>query len=50
MPTLTAKVFISSTSEDLVDYRNAARDAALQAGFTPVMMEYFSAAGRRAAM
>jgi formylglycine-generating enzyme required for sulfatase activity len=38
-------VFISSTSEDLKEYRAAARDAALSAGFRPVMMEYFAASG-----
>ena len=41
MPT----VFISSTSEDLKPYRDAARDAALRAGFYPDMMEYFIAGG-----
>jgi hypothetical protein len=43
MPT----VFISSTSEDLKPYREAARDAALRAGFRPDMMEYFIAGGTR---
>jgi len=38
-------VFISSTSEDLQEYRLAAREAALRAGFLPVMMEYFAASG-----
>ncbi|MBD3373612.1 SUMF1/EgtB/PvdO family nonheme iron enzyme [candidate division KSB1 bacterium] len=38
-------VFISSTSKDLKPYRAAARDAAIQAGFFPVMMEYFEAGG-----
>ena len=41
------KLFISSTSEDLEPYRNAARDAAIRAGFLPVMMEYFPAQGRQ---
>ncbi|MGA2326640.1 MAG: SUMF1/EgtB/PvdO family nonheme iron enzyme [Bryobacteraceae bacterium] len=41
------KLFISSTSEDLEPYRNAARDAAILAGFFPVMMEYFTAQGRQ---
>jgi formylglycine-generating enzyme required for sulfatase activity len=41
------KVFISSTKEDLEPYRNAARDAAIQVGFQPVMMEYFTAQGKR---
>jgi formylglycine-generating enzyme required for sulfatase activity len=40
-------VFISSTEQDLKQYRNAARDAAIEAGFQPVMMEYFSAQGRQ---
>jgi hypothetical protein len=40
-------VFISSTSEDLKPYREAARDAALRAGFHPDMMEYFIAGGAR---
>jgi hypothetical protein len=30
------KVFISSTQEDLKQYRQEARDAALKAGFMPV--------------
>ncbi|HXM40419.1 MAG TPA: SUMF1/EgtB/PvdO family nonheme iron enzyme [Bryobacteraceae bacterium] len=42
MPT----VFISSTSEDLKPYRDAARDAAIGAGLLPTMMEYFPATGR----
>src|ERR1035437_2141552 len=41
MPT----VFISSTSEDLKPYRDAARDAAIGAGLLPKMMEYFVATG-----
>jgi len=40
-------VFISSTSEDLKPYRDAARDAAIRAGFYPDMMEYFTAGGKR---
>jgi len=40
-----AKVFVSSTSEDLKDYREAASKAALAAGMLPVMMEYFAASG-----
>ncbi|MGH7554584.1 MAG: DUF4062 domain-containing protein, partial [Longimicrobiales bacterium] len=43
----TPAVFISSTSEDLESYRNAARDALLQARRTPLMMEYFTAQGKR---
>src|SRR5205814_1225918 len=41
-------VFISSTSEDLKLFREAARDAAIRAGFEPVMMEYFNAQGEHA--
>jgi len=41
------KVFISSTSEDLEPYRNAARDAVILAGCQPVMMEYFTPQGKR---
>ena len=40
-------VFISSTSEDLKEHRQAARDAAISAGFLPVMMEYFVASGKK---
>jgi formylglycine-generating enzyme required for sulfatase activity len=39
-------VFISSTTEDLKPYREAARDAAIAAGFHPVMMEYWTSTGR----
>src|SRR5258706_6026073 len=38
-------VFISSTSEDLKEYRLAARDAVLAVGLRPEMMEYFAASG-----
>jgi formylglycine-generating enzyme required for sulfatase activity len=38
-------VFISSTSEDLKEYRIEARDAVLSVGLRPVMMEYFAATG-----
>jgi hypothetical protein len=41
------KVFISSTSKDLEKYRLSARDAVLLAGCQPVMMEYFTAQGKR---
>jgi|HubBroStandDraft_5_1064220.scaffolds.fasta_scaffold2540724_1 hypothetical protein len=41
------RVFISSTSEDLALYRNAARDAVILAGCHPVMMEYFTPQGKR---
>ena len=37
-----AKVFISSTVEDLRPFREKARDAAITAGFLPVMQEYFA--------
>ena len=47
MPKMTPHVFISSTKEDLEPYRIAARDAAIQAGFQPVMMDYFSAQSER---
>jgi hypothetical protein len=33
------RIFVSSTFEDLADYRNAVRDAVLGAGAMPVMME-----------
>lgn len=46
MPKQTPVVFISSTKEDLGLYRNAAKDAALRAGFLPRMMEYFLAGGK----
>jgi energy-coupling factor transporter ATP-binding protein EcfA2 len=39
-------VFISSTTEDLKPYRQAARDAAVSARFHPEMMEYFLASGQ----
>jgi hypothetical protein len=38
-------VFVSSTSEDLREYRIAAREAVLAVGLRPEMMEYFAAAG-----
>jgi hypothetical protein len=41
------RIFISSTSEDLEEYRTAARDAVLSAGCQPVMMEYFTPQGKR---
>src|SRR5215471_10634059 len=43
MSRMTPLVFISSTREDLEPYRSAAREAAIQAGFQPVMMDYFAA-------
>lgn len=36
-------VFISSTVEDLAQYRAKARDAAIRTGFHPIMQEYFVA-------
>jgi hypothetical protein len=39
-------VFISSTSDDLRDYRQAAAKAARGLGFFPLMMEDFPANGR----
>ena len=44
---MVPKVFISSTQEDLRDYRDAAKDAALTCGFLPVMSEYWPASGER---
>jgi hypothetical protein len=38
--------FMSSTSEDLQEYRLKARDAALRLEFMPRMMEYFAASGQ----
>ncbi|MBM3813727.1 MAG: DUF4062 domain-containing protein [Acidimicrobiia bacterium] len=38
-------VFISSTSEDLQEYREQARNAAIACGFSPRMMEFFPARG-----
>ena len=43
----TPWVFISSTSEDLQEYRSAARDAAISVEFYPKMMEYFAANSRK---
>lgn len=40
-----SKVFISSTSEDLKECREAVRDVAIRAGFEVVMMEYVNAQG-----
>jgi hypothetical protein len=40
-------VFISSTVEDLKPYRAAARDAAISAGFHPVMFEHWTARDQR---
>ncbi|MBN2091338.1 DUF4062 domain-containing protein, partial [candidate division KSB1 bacterium] len=38
------KLFISSTVEDLQNYRLSIRDAALRTSFQPMMLEYFEAA------
>jgi hypothetical protein len=40
-------VFISSTSDDLKDYREQASRAASASGFSPRMMEYFPASGHK---
>lgn len=47
-PTQIPIVFVSSTSEDLIPYREAVRDAALSAQFHPDMMEYFLPSGEHA--
>ncbi|MFN0172743.1 MAG: DUF4062 domain-containing protein [Bryobacteraceae bacterium] len=47
MPVRVPVVFISSTCEDLEDYGLAARDAALNEGFMPDMLEYFTPGGER---
>jgi hypothetical protein len=41
------RVFISSTAEDLEDYRAAARDTALRTRFFPDMQEYSEAKDNR---
>lgn len=43
--TWTPKVFVSSTLEDLLPYRDAARDAVLRLGWVPLMYEYWAAGG-----
>lgn len=43
----TARVFISSTSEDLQEYRQEVKNAALKTGILPVMFEHWPAAGHR---
>jgi hypothetical protein len=40
------KIFISSTFDDLAEYRNAVRDAVLRAGAMPVLIEDQPASGR----
>src|SRR5690349_13700527 len=42
-PNRDLRVFVSSTSEDLKDYRAVARLVILDQGWTPVMMEHFGA-------
>ncbi|MDZ7330651.1 MAG: DUF4062 domain-containing protein [candidate division KSB1 bacterium] len=39
------KVFVSSTYEDLKEYREAVRDAIISRGYQPIMMEYFTPEG-----
>jgi formylglycine-generating enzyme required for sulfatase activity len=39
------KVFFSSTSTDLADYRRAAIDTCMKLGFHPIVMEHFEAMG-----
>jgi len=43
MATNALKVFVSSTSKDLTDYRAAARNVILDQQWQPVMMEHFGA-------
>jgi hypothetical protein len=43
-------VFISSTSDDLKEYREQAAKAAVATGFSPRMMEYFPASGHAPAL
>src|ERR1035437_1151205 len=43
-------VFISSTSDDLKEYREQAAKAAAASGFAPRMMEYFPASGHAPAL
>ena len=43
-------VFISSTSDDLKEYREQAAKAAAATGFSPRMMEYFPASGHAPAL
>jgi uncharacterized protein DUF4062 len=40
------RVFVSSTFEDLAEYRNAVRDAVLRAGAMPVLFEEQAATAR----
>jgi hypothetical protein len=46
MPKSSPRVFISSTFEDLAEYRNAVRDAVLRAGAMPILFEDEPATGR----
>lgn len=43
-----SNVFISSTHDDLIQYRQIVRDVLLELGLHPVMMEYFPAMGIKA--
>lgn len=45
MPTDTPRVFVSSTFEDLADYRDAVRDAIAAAGAVPILIEQEAAQG-----
>lgn len=45
---MVAKVFISSTSRDLSDYRSSAIDICLRMGMLPIAMEHFEAMGKGA--
>jgi Domain of unknown function (DUF4062) len=45
MPAEPPRVFVSSTFEDLADYRDAVRDAILVAGAVPVLIEQEAAQG-----
>src|SRR5262245_17022664 len=42
---MSLRVFISSTSQDLADYRQAANDVCNELQLVPIAMEFFSAMG-----
>ena len=46
MSNTTPVVFISSTTEDLRSYRQAAKEVAIRARFLPEMQEYFASGGK----
>jgi len=46
-PSPIPKAFISSTVDDLTEYRTAVRDAATRLGFFPVLSDNFNASGAR---